>query len=88
MPFYHNTYILQIIAQRRKFLNKIIEETKNNNKNIDMNYDTFIEDKLAGGCLLDRLILSISPNGDPMKDEIINEEITLTLFTVIFFIYH
>nr|DAB41803.1 TPA_inf: cytochrome P450 CYP405A6 [Heliconius sapho] len=70
-----------IIAQRRKLLNKIIEETKNKNKNIDMNYDTFIEDKLAGGCLLDRLILSISPNGDPMKDEIINEEITLTLFT-------
>ena len=51
-----------------------------------MNYDTFIEDKLAGGCLLDRLILSISPNGDPMKDEIINEEITLTLFTVIFYL--
>lgn len=65
----------------------MIEETKNNNKNIDLNYDTFIEDKLAGGCLLDRLILSKSPNGDPMKDEIINEEITLTLFTVNIFLF-
>nr|DAB41761.1 TPA_inf: cytochrome P450 CYP405A4 [Heliconius melpomene] len=70
-----------IITQRRKILNKMIEETKSNNKNIDLNYDTFIEDKLAGGCLLDRFILSVSPNGDPEKDAIINEEITLTLFT-------
>nr|DAB41799.1 TPA_inf: cytochrome P450 CYP405A5 [Heliconius hecale] len=69
-----------IIAQRRKILNNMIE-AKYNNKNIDMDYDTFIEDSLDGGCLLDRLILSVSPNSDPIKDEIINEEVTLALFS-------
>ncbi|XP_046978597.1 cytochrome P450 4c3-like [Vanessa cardui] len=71
-----------IISARRKILNSIIEKTRNNNKNIDIDLEEIIESKLNnGGCLLDKLIFSKSSNGESTSDDIINEEITLLCFT-------
>ncbi|CAH0721659.1 unnamed protein product, partial [Brenthis ino] len=66
---------------KRNELNKMIEKYKNDNNNIDINYDTFIENKLSGSNFLDRLLLTKAPNGELLTDDIINEEIRLILFS-------
>lgn len=71
-----------MIAERRKKLDTMLKEFKNNNKNVDINDDTFIENKLSEGYLLDRLLLTKTPSGEILNDDIINEEIRLMLFTV------
>lgn len=60
----------------------MIEKFKNDNNNVDINYNTFIENKLSGSNLLDRLLLTKTPNGELLTDDIINEEIRLILFSV------
>nr|DAB41769.1 TPA_inf: cytochrome P450 CYP405A17 [Phoebis sennae] len=70
-----------IIAQRKKKLNQIIEDTKNNNKNVDINLEEIIETKVDDMCLLDKFLLSKSFNGEPTPEEMINEEITLVCWT-------
>ncbi|XP_050672682.1 cytochrome P450 4d2-like [Leptidea sinapis] len=71
-----------IIRQRKVKLNQLIEDTKNNNRNVDDDVEQLIEDKVSDdACLLDKFLLSKSNNGDPTPDEIINEELTLVCWT-------
>lgn len=76
----------QIIKERRKILQKFIDDTKNNNKNVNIDIDKLIVEKFSDdACLLDKFILSKSINGDNIPDDVINEEITLVAFTVSLF---
>ncbi|CAK1578438.1 unnamed protein product [Parnassius mnemosyne] len=71
-----------IIAERRKKLQKVIKDTKINNKNVHGAVEKIINEKLSDdSCLLDKFILSKSINGDSIPDEVINEEISLLCFT-------
>ncbi|KPJ01942.1 putative cytochrome P450 4d20 [Papilio xuthus] len=72
----------EIIKERRNILQRFIEDTKNNNKNVNIDIDKLIGEKLSDdACLLDKFILSKSINGDYIPDDVINEEITLVAFT-------
>ncbi|XP_068628211.1 cytochrome P450 4d2-like [Battus philenor] len=72
----------EIIAKRRKILQKVIDDTKSNNKNVDIEIDKIISEKFADDvCLLDKFILSKSINGESIPDDVINEEISLVCFT-------
>lgn len=64
-------------------MNKIIEKTRSNNKNVDIDLEKIIESKLNNvGCLLDKFLLSKSADGKPTPDDVINEELSLLCFTV------
>nr|DAB41767.1 TPA_inf: cytochrome P450 CYP405A15 [Melitaea cinxia] len=72
----------EIIETRREILNKIIKKTQSNNKNVDIDLEKIIENKLNNvGCLLDKLLLSKSADGKPTSDDVINEELSLLCFT-------
>lgn len=69
-------------------MNKIIKKTQSNNKNVDIDLEKIIENKLNNvGCLLDKLLLSKSADGKPTSDDVINEELSLLCFTVSFFYF-
>nr|AXB26408.1 CYP405A22 [Yponomeuta padella] len=69
-----------IIKKRRAILNKLIDNIKCNNPHTDVSQ--IVEKKITeNSYLLDELIMSKLPNGDPMPDSMINEEITLLAFT-------
>ncbi|CAG5055918.1 unnamed protein product [Parnassius apollo] len=70
----------EIMAKRRKKLQKIIEDTKIINENVHTEVEKIIEEK-DDMCLLDKFILSKSIIGDSLPDEFINEEISLICFT-------
>ncbi|CAH2062829.1 unnamed protein product, partial [Iphiclides podalirius] len=71
-----------IIAERRKLLQQFIDETRKNNKNVDVEVEKLIADKLSDdACLLDKFLLSKSSNDDVIPDEVVNEEISLVCFT-------
>lgn len=54
-----------------------------------MDTKTLVHEKISKqACLLDSLLLSTLPNGDPAPDETINEEITLLCFTVSCLFYY
>ncbi|XP_045459786.1 probable cytochrome P450 4d14 [Melitaea cinxia] len=72
----------EIIETRREILTKIIKKTQSNNKNVDIDLEKIIENKLNNvGCLLDKLLLSKSADGKPTPDDVINEELSLLCFT-------
>nr|DAB41771.1 TPA_inf: cytochrome P450 CYP405A13 [Papilio machaon] len=72
----------EIIKERRKVLQKFIDDTKNNNKSVNIEVDKLIAENLSDdACLLDKFILSKSIYGDSIPDDVINEEITLVAFT-------
>ncbi|XP_038213694.1 cytochrome P450 4d2-like [Zerene cesonia] len=70
-----------IIAKRKQKLTQIIEDTKNNNKNVDIDLEEIIENKVDDMCLLDKFLLSKLLNGEPIPEDMINEEITLVCWT-------
>nr|DAB41806.1 TPA_inf: cytochrome P450 CYP405A1 [Epiphyas postvittana] len=75
-------YSDKLIRERRVKLNKIIDDIKSNNRDASVDVNAFVHEKVSEqACLLDSLLLSTLPNGDPAPDETINEEITLLCFT-------
>ncbi|XP_047989788.1 cytochrome P450 4d2-like isoform X2 [Leguminivora glycinivorella] len=75
-------YSDKLIRERRVKLNEFIEEIKSNNRDATIDVNTLVHEKVSEkACLLDSLLLSTLPNGDPAPDETINEEITLLCFT-------
>ncbi|XP_072942107.1 probable cytochrome P450 4e1 [Epargyreus clarus] len=73
----------EIIMLRREKLDKLINNIKENNIHIsDVDLEKLIKNKLSDNtCLLDSLLLSKLPDGQPTPNELINEEITLMCFT-------
>ncbi|CAK1551852.1 unnamed protein product [Leptosia nina] len=71
-----------IISERKGKLEKIIEDTKNNNKHVDMDLEELLENKVSTDmCLLDKFLLSKLHNGDPLPEHMINDEVTLVCWT-------
>ncbi|XP_032512109.2 cytochrome P450 4d2-like [Danaus plexippus] len=71
-----------ILKDRKAIFNTMREEIAANNKIADMNIKTLLHNKVSdSGCLLDKFLLVELPNGDPIPDDIINEEITLLCYT-------
>ncbi|XP_047523115.1 probable cytochrome P450 4d20 [Pieris napi] len=71
-----------IIAERKKELKKIIDDTKNNNRNVDVDLEVILGNKVSDDmCLLDKFLLSKIYNGEPLPEDMINDEITLVSWT-------
>lgn len=71
----------QILNKRKAELNTWIDEIKSNNPNADVSELT-VQKLSENSYLLDDLIMSKLPNGDPMPDSMIEEELHLLAFTV------
>lgn len=71
----------QILNKRKSELNTWIDEIKSNNPNADVS-ELIVQKLSENSYLLDDLIMSKLPNGDPMPDSMIEEELHLLAFTV------
>ncbi|GBP60854.1 Cytochrome P450 4c3 [Eumeta japonica] len=72
-----------IISERKKGLKKFIEEIKENNaalkgRELESHVKHTVE---SNGCMLDFLLMSTLPNGSPVPDDMIREEVDLVTFT-------
>lgn len=75
------------MTKRREKLKAISDEIKINNQYGDIDVEELLKTKVSEEhCLLDTLLFKTLPNGDPIPDEIINEEINFVLFTVKLFV--
>nr|DAB41768.1 TPA_inf: cytochrome P450 CYP405A14 [Calycopis cecrops] len=71
-----------IINRRREKINQIKEDLINNNLEIDFDVSDHIEKKLSdNGCLLDKFLLGTNSSGEPIPDEMIEDEVTLVSYT-------
>lgn len=72
------------MRKRREKLKAMADEIEINNLSADINVEEFLKNKVnEEHRLLDTLLFKTLPNGDPIPDEIINEEINFILFTVL-----
>nr|XP_032512374.1 cytochrome P450 4d2-like [Danaus plexippus plexippus]DAB41764.1 TPA_inf: cytochrome P450 CYP405A7 [Danaus plexippus] len=71
-----------ILNQRKKILNKIKEAMDPDHKSSDIEIVTLLNKKADDdGCMLDKFLLNKLSNGNPIPDDIIEEEISLICFT-------
>ncbi|XP_049865509.1 cytochrome P450 4d2-like [Pectinophora gossypiella] len=71
-----------VIRQRKSKLKKIIDDVKLNNRTVDVDVHELIQKRLSeDNTLLDTYLLKTLPNGDPVPDDVINEEISFIYFT-------
>lgn len=77
------------MTKRREKLKAISDEIEMNNKSADIDVQELLKNKVSDEHrLLDTLLFKTLPNGDPIPDNIINEEINFVLFTVKLFIVY